>query len=53
VGDAGYFSEGNVKKCEANEITPYIAGTREKHHKSLQERFRERKIINVTYHCLG
>jgi transposase len=39
VGDAGYFSEGNVKKCEANEITPYIAGTREKHHKSLQERF--------------
>ena len=39
VGDAGYFSEGNVKKCEANQITPYLASKREKHHESLRERF--------------
>jgi hypothetical protein len=39
VGDAGYCSEGNVKKCEANQITPYLAGKREKHHEVLGERF--------------
>jgi len=22
LADAGYLSEGNVKRCEANEITP-------------------------------
>ena len=39
VGDAGYFSDGNVKKCEANQITPYLASKREKHHEVLRERF--------------
>jgi hypothetical protein len=24
LADTGYFSEGDVKRCEANEMTPYI-----------------------------
>jgi transposase len=46
VGDAGYFSEGNVKKCEANQVIPYLAGKREKHHESLWERFKPPEALS-------
>jgi hypothetical protein len=36
--DAGYFSENNVKRCEADEITPYISDSRERHHLPRGER---------------
>jgi transposase len=39
VADAGYFSEGNVTKCQAERITPYIANKREQHNRSWQARF--------------
>ena len=39
--DAGYFSEGNVKLCEENSITPYISFGKEKHNQPLKERFKE------------
>ena len=39
VTDAGYFSEDNVTKCEAEHITPYIANKREQHNRSWQDRF--------------
>lgn len=39
VADAGYFSEDNVKKCEAQHISPYIANKREQHNRSWQDRF--------------
>jgi transposase len=41
VADSGYFSEGNVKSCETQGITPYIAVGREKHNLPLEERFSE------------
>lgn len=37
--DAGYYSEENVKKCEANKIEPYIAPGRDGHNKAPMERF--------------
>jgi len=39
--DAGYFSEGNVKLCEENNITPYISFGKEKHNQPSEERFKE------------
>ena len=39
VADAGYFSEGNVTKCEAQHITPYIGNKREQHNRSWHDRF--------------
>lgn len=39
VADSGYFSETNLHKCEAEQITPYIAVNREKHNIPLEERF--------------
>ena len=36
LADTGYHSEGNVKKCEAAEIVPYIPGNREHHNSSLE-----------------
>ena len=39
LADTGYFSEGNVKRCEANEITPYISDRRERHNLPWDERF--------------
>lgn len=39
VADSGYFSETNLNKCEAEQITPYIAVNREKHNIPLEERF--------------
>ncbi len=39
VADSGYFSETNLNKCEAEQITPYIAVNREEHNIPLEERF--------------
>jgi hypothetical protein len=39
VADSGYFSETNLNKCDAEQITPYIAVNREKHNIPLDERF--------------
>jgi transposase len=36
LADAGYFSEDNVKRCAANEITPYIPESREQHNLPLE-----------------
>ena len=41
VADTGYFSEDNVKSCEKEHITPYIASERDKHNQPLKERFSE------------
>lgn len=40
LADAGYLSEGNVKRCEANEITPYIPDSRERHKIPWDDRFK-------------
>jgi transposase len=39
LGDNGYFSEANVKACEAARIEPLLAMGRDSHHPSLSERF--------------
>jgi len=39
LGDNGYFSEANVKACEAAGIEPLLAIGRDWHHPSLRERF--------------
>jgi transposase len=39
LGDNGYFSEANVKACEAAAIEPLLAMGRDSHHPSLSERF--------------
>ncbi len=41
IADNGYFSEDNVKLCEQDKVTSYIAVNREKHHPPLMERFQE------------
>lgn len=41
LADAGYFSETNVAECETREIEPFIPPNRQKHNKSLKERFTE------------
>ena len=41
ISDSGYFSEANVKACEKQGITPYIAGDREHHNQDPWDRFRE------------
>ena len=41
LADNGYFSEANVKACEAGNVVPLIATGREAHHPSLNERFAE------------
>lgn len=41
IADNGYFSEDNVKECLDHHILPSISSRREKHNKSLKERFAE------------
>src|SRR5208337_2789632 len=41
IADSGYYSETNVKDCEAKNIVPYIAIDRQSHNESVWERFRE------------
>jgi hypothetical protein len=38
TGDAGYFSDDNVKACEDQGIEPFIATGRDPHHKSLESK---------------
>ena len=39
LADNGYYSEANVKACQAEKLTPYIAAGREGHHLSLEQRW--------------
>lgn len=41
IADSGYFSETNVKACEDEEVTPYIAVDRQQHNQPLWDRFTE------------
>ena len=41
LADTGHYSETNVRKCEENGITPYIAVSRQEHHPALMDRFAE------------
>lgn len=41
VADTGYFSEGNVKLCGEQNVTPLIAVSREEHHPEPMARFTE------------
>lgn len=41
VADTGYFSEGNVKLCGGQNVTPLIAVSREEHHPEPMARFTE------------
>lgn len=40
LADAGYFSENNVKASDEAQITAYISTHRERHNRSMLERFR-------------
>ena len=40
LADAGYFSADNVKRCEAEEVVPYISDHRERHNQPWDERFK-------------
>ncbi len=39
LADTGYFSEANVERCEADNVTPYIPAGRQQHNEPLYERF--------------
>lgn len=39
LADNGYYSEANVKACQAENLTPYIAAGREGHHLPLEQRW--------------
>jgi transposase len=39
LADNGYYSEANVRACEAAGITPYIAMGRERHHPPVEQRW--------------
>lgn len=41
IADCGYYSETNVKSCEAKKMVPYIAIDRQSHNQSVWERFSE------------
>lgn len=40
LADAGYFSEDNVNRCDAEGITPYFSCSRERHNLPLAERLK-------------
>jgi transposase len=48
IADTGYFSEGNMKACEALKIEPLIAVARENHHPSWRERHTEPAPLPAT-----
>ena len=53
LADAGYFSDENVKRCEAEGIEPYIASGRERHHRPLADRLarlRQLGVHSVDFH---
>ena len=39
LADNGYYSEANVRACEAACVTPYIAMGRERHHPPVEQRW--------------
>ena len=39
AADNGYESEANTEKCAARDIDPYMAGSRQNHNPSIEERF--------------
>ncbi len=41
LADAGYFSADNVDRCAAENITPYICDSRQRHNLSLEERIKQ------------
>lgn len=45
LADTGYFSESNVEHCENSDVIPFIADKREKHNRSLFERFEEPPLL--------
>jgi transposase len=46
--DSGYFSQANVEACEAAGISPLMAVSREEHHQSLENRFKEPEPVPET-----
>ena len=47
LADAGYFSGGNVEKCQAHGIVPYIATERQRHNAPSKDRFIEPEPLTV------
>ncbi len=41
LADTGYYSEANVRACEAAGVTPYIAMGRDRHHPPVEQRWTE------------
>ena len=41
LADTGYYSEANVRACDAAGVTPYIAMGRERHHLPVEQRWTE------------
>ena len=41
LADNGYYSEANVRACEAAGVTPYIAMGRDRHHLTVEQRWTE------------
>jgi transposase/IS5 family transposase len=48
IADTGYFSEHNMKACEAEQIEPLIAVARENHHPNWRERHTEPAPLPAT-----
>lgn len=48
IADAGYFSEHNLRACEAAQVEPLIAVARENHHPSWRERHSEPAPVSAT-----
>ena len=45
LADTGYFSDANMSSCKQARIEPFIPPGREKHNKSLTERFAQQKPL--------
>jgi IS5 family transposase len=39
LADNGYYSEDNIKACQKEKMTPFIAAGRERHHLPLEQRW--------------
>ncbi len=48
LADNGYCSASNVSLCEDQQVTPFLATKRDKHHAPLSERFTEPPPISET-----
>lgn len=45
LADAGYYSDENVRVCEAEKITPYISFGKEQHNQPLEDRFTQPEVL--------